>query len=130
MQYSRWPTPARLHKKWRHGYHLATTLQAKNRNASAKLPPRSRTKNAWTVAKLADEYFERTILGHWKHPNIVRSRIENVIKPAIGKKKAEDVRPETLTPCCKASLSVVRPLWRTKYCAGQSGYSISVSSGK
>lgn len=46
-----------------------------------------------TVAQLADEYFERRILGRWKHPNIVRSRIENDIKPNMGKMKAEDVKP-------------------------------------
>ena len=36
------------------------------------------------------------ILGRWKHPNIVRSRIENDIKPAIGKMKAEDVKPRDI----------------------------------
>jgi len=34
---------------------------------------------------LADEYFERMILRRWKHPNIIRSRIERNIKPNIGK---------------------------------------------
>ena len=33
----------------------------------------------------ADEYFERMINGRWKHPNIVRSRIEKDIKPHLGK---------------------------------------------
>lgn len=50
-------------------------------------------KRAVTVAKLADEYFERMIVGRWKHPNIVRSRIERDIKPAIGRIKVEDVKP-------------------------------------
>ncbi|MGB4225757.1 MAG: Arm DNA-binding domain-containing protein [Candidatus Dechloromonas phosphoritropha] len=75
------------------GYDVAGEKQERKREAAAKIEDE---KNAWTVAKLADEYFERTILGHWKHPNIVRSRIENVIKPAIGKKKAEDVRPRDI----------------------------------
>ena len=36
------------------------------------------------VGPLADEYFERMINGRWKHPNIVRSRIEKGIKPHLG----------------------------------------------
>jgi len=51
-------------------------------------------KLAVTVAQLADEYFERMILGRWKHPNIVRSRIEKDIKPNIGKLHVEDVKPK------------------------------------
>lgn len=51
-------------------------------------------KLAVTVAQLADEYFERMILGRWKHPNIVRSRIEKDIKPNIGKLHIEDVKPK------------------------------------
>jgi integrase len=48
---------------------------------------------AQTVAQLADEYFDRMIANRWKHPNIVRSRIEKDIKPSIGKLKIEDVKP-------------------------------------
>jgi integrase len=51
-------------------------------------------RNAMTVAKLADEYFEDKILGRWKHPNIVRSRIEKDIKPAIGRLALVDVTPK------------------------------------
>lgn len=72
------------------GHDVAGEKQERKREALAKLEAE---KNAWTVAKLADEYFERNILGRWKHPNIVRSRIENDIKPSIGKLRAEDVRP-------------------------------------
>jgi integrase len=72
------------------GYDVAGEKQERKREAVAKI---EKEKNAWTVAMLADEYFERTILGRWKHPNIVRARIENDIKPAIGKMKAENVRP-------------------------------------
>lgn len=43
-------------------------------------------KRAITVADLADEYFERMILGRWKHPNIVRARIEAVA--AVGRQEA------------------------------------------
>lgn len=45
------------------------------------------------MAKLADECFERMILGRWKYPSIVRSRIDKDIKPSIGKGKAKDVNP-------------------------------------
>ena len=34
-----------------------------------------------TVTTLADEYFAARILGRWKHPSIVRSRIERDVKP-------------------------------------------------
>ncbi len=50
-------------------------------------------KNAITVGQLADEYFEKNILGRWKHPNIVRSRIERDIKPNIGRLAVQDVKP-------------------------------------
>ncbi len=46
-----------------------------------------------TVGQLADEYFGARILGRWKHPSIVRSRIDNDIKPNIGKLAIGDVKP-------------------------------------
>jgi hypothetical protein len=70
------------------GHDVAGEKQERKRVAVAKIEAE---KNAVTVAQLADEYFERMILGRWKHPNIVRSRIENDIKPNMGKMKAEDV---------------------------------------
>jgi hypothetical protein len=42
------------------------------------------SRSVTTVGQLADEYFERMINGRWKHPNIVRSRIEKDIKPHLG----------------------------------------------
>lgn len=50
-------------------------------------------KNAYTMGQLAGEYFAKNILGRWKHPNIVRSRIEKDIKPNIGKIPVEEVKP-------------------------------------
>lgn len=35
-------------------------------------------KNALTARQLADEYFERTIIGHWKHPNIGKVPVKEV----------------------------------------------------
>jgi hypothetical protein len=72
------------------GYDPAAEKQERKRAAAAKIEA---DRNARTVAELADEYFERMILGRWKHPNIVRSRIERDIKPAIGKLAVEDVKP-------------------------------------
>ena len=72
------------------GHDVAGEKQEKKRVALAKI---EEAKNALTVAQLADEYFERNILGRWKHPNIVRSRIENDIKPNLGKMRADAVKP-------------------------------------
>lgn len=70
------------------GYDVAAEKQERKRQAIIKIEM-----ERYTVATLADEYFEKTILGRWKHPNIVRSRIERDIKPAIGHLAVEDVRP-------------------------------------
>lgn len=72
------------------GHDVAGEKQERKREAVAKIEA---GKLAWTTAKLADEYFERNILGRWKHPNIVRSRIEKDIKPSIGRVLAKDVQP-------------------------------------
>ena len=72
------------------GHDVAAEKQERKAAAVARMEAE---KNAVTVAQLADEYFERMILGRWKHPNIVRSRIERDIKPNIGRLKAEDVKP-------------------------------------
>jgi integrase len=72
------------------GHDVAAEKQERKAEAVAKIEAEKR---AVTVAHLADEYFERMILGRWKHPNIVRSRIEKDIKPSIGRLKVEDVKP-------------------------------------
>ena len=72
------------------GHDVAGEKQEKKREAIARI---EEAKNALTVAQLADEYFERNILGRWKHPDIVRSRIENDIKPAMGRLRADAVKP-------------------------------------
>jgi len=72
------------------GHDVAGEKKARKRDAVAKIEAQ---KNAITVAVLADEYFERNILGRWKHPNIVRSRIEKCIKPNIGGLLVADVKP-------------------------------------
>jgi len=72
------------------GHDPAGEKQEKIRKAQAQI---ERDKNAVTVGQLADEFFERMIVGRWKHPSIVRSRIERYIKPAIGRMAIEDVKP-------------------------------------
>lgn len=72
------------------GHDVAGEKQERKKKAVAKIEA---DKNAATVAQLCDEFFERVILPTWKHSDIVRRRIENDIKPAIGKMKAEDVKP-------------------------------------
>jgi integrase len=57
-----------------------------------------------TVGQLADDYFERMVLGRWKHPNIVRSRIEKDIKPNIGRLFVEDVKPAHIDAMLQAVL--------------------------
>ena len=49
---------------------------------------------AVTMGQLADDYFAAQIVGRWKHPNIVRARIENDIKPNIGRLAVTDVKPQ------------------------------------
>jgi integrase len=72
------------------GHDVAGEKQERKADGKAKIEAE---KLAQTVAQLADEYFERMIADRWKHPNIVRSRIEKDIKPSIGKLKIEDVKP-------------------------------------
>jgi integrase len=72
------------------GYDVATEKQERKAEATGKLEAK---KNTLTVGKLADEYFTKNILGRWKHPNIVRSRIERDIKPNIGKIPVDEVKP-------------------------------------
>ncbi|WP_236953212.1 MULTISPECIES: DUF4102 domain-containing protein [Methylomonas] len=59
-------------------------------------------KNAYAVVQLANEYFTKIILGRWKQPNIVRSRIEKDIKPNIGKIPVEDVKPMDISGMLEA----------------------------
>lgn len=71
------------------GHDVAGEKQQRIRDGEAKIKA---DRNRVTVSQLADEYFQRQVLGKWKHPNIVRSRIERDIKPAIGSLNLEDVR--------------------------------------
>lgn len=81
------------------GHDVAGEKQERKREGSARI---EREKAAITVADLADQYFERMILGRWKHPNIVRSRIERDIKPNIGRLAVEDVKPSHVDKLLKS----------------------------
>ena len=72
------------------GHDVAGEKQARKVEALAKM---EQEKNALRVSKLAAEYFERQILGRWKHPDILRRRIDKDINPNIGHLKVEDVKP-------------------------------------
>lgn len=72
------------------GFDVAGEKQARKADALEKI---EQEKNALRVSELAAEYFERQILGRWKHPDILRRRIDKDINPNIGHLKIEDVRP-------------------------------------
>lgn len=72
------------------GHDVAAEKQERKREAVAKIEA---GRNVYTVSHLADEYFERNILGRWKHPNILRARIEKDIRPSLGKMPVRDVKP-------------------------------------
>lgn len=72
------------------GYDVAAEKQERKVDAIEKMGAK---KNAFTAGQLADEYFAKNILGRWKHPNIVSSRIERDIKPNIGKIPVDEVKP-------------------------------------
>lgn len=80
------------------GYDVAGEKQQRKGEAVARMEAE---RNAYTMAQLADEYFERMIAGRWKHPNIVRARIEKDIKPAIGNLKVEDIKPRHIDDVLK-----------------------------
>ncbi|WP_293374790.1 site-specific integrase [Nevskia sp.] len=72
------------------GYDVAEEKQERKRSALAAIESK---KHAQNVAQLADEYFERNVRPRWKHPDIVRARIEKDIKPCLGELAIQDVRP-------------------------------------
>lgn len=72
------------------GHDVAGEKQTRKAEALALM---EQEKNALRVSKLADEYFTRQIMGRWKHPDIVRRRIDKDINPCIGHLRVEDVKP-------------------------------------
>lgn len=81
------------------GHDVAGEKQERKREAIEKIEAE---KAAWTVNQLCDQFYERVILPKWKHADIVRRRIENDIKPKLGKMKAEDVKPRDIDDMLQA----------------------------
>lgn len=81
------------------GYDVAGEKQKRKREAIEKIEA---DKAAWTVNQLCDQFYERVILPKWKHADIVRRRIENDIKPKLGKMKAENVKPRDIDDMLQA----------------------------
>jgi integrase len=80
------------------GYDPAEEKQERKRVAVAKIEAK---RTEISMGDLADMYFTDQILGRWKHPNIVRSRIENDIKPNIGRLSIAEVRPSHIDAMLK-----------------------------
>lgn len=70
------------------GHDVAGEKQERKAEALKKM---EEEKHALKVSALAAEYFERQILPRWKHPDILRRRIDKDINPCIGHMKVEDV---------------------------------------
>ncbi|HBW4966539.1 TPA: tyrosine-type recombinase/integrase [Klebsiella pneumoniae] len=81
------------------GHDVAGEKQERKAEALAKMEAE---KNAMRVSELAAEYFERQILPRWKHPDILRRRIDKDINPHIGRMKVEDVKPRHIDDMLKA----------------------------
>ena len=80
------------------GYDVAGEKQERKAKALEKMEAE---KNAMRVTELAAEYFERQILPRWKHPDILRRRIDKDINPCIGYMKVEEVKPRHIDDMLK-----------------------------
>lgn len=71
------------------GHDVAGEKQERKAEALKKM---EEEKHALRVSELAAEYFERQILNRWKHPDILRRRIDKDINPNIGHFRIEEVK--------------------------------------
>lgn len=92
------------------GYDVAAEKMERKQESAARIEVE---RNVVTVSKLADEYLLERIIGHWKHPNIVRGRIERDIKPAIGHLPLADVRPSHVDALLKSIVKRGAPTMAT-----------------
>lgn len=92
------------------GFDVAAEKKDRKRDARVRIDAE---RTAITVAQLADEYFAERIIGRWKHPNIVRSRIERDIKPSIGQLALAEVRPSHIDAMLKAIVKRGAPTMAT-----------------
>lgn len=92
------------------GYDVAGEKKERKAQAVAKIKAE---KSVMTVAALAEEYFEFRVLGRWKHPNIVRARINNDIVPHLGKLTLGGVKPTDVDSMLKAIVARGAPTMAT-----------------
>lgn len=92
------------------GFDVAGEKKERKQQALDKI---SAGKRAITVATLADEYLAERIIGRWKHPNIVRGRIERDIKPNIGSLVLAEVRPSHIDAMLKSIVKRGAPTMAT-----------------
>lgn len=78
---------------------VAAEKRERQQEAVAKIEA---ARNVYTVSQLADDYFKHHVLGRWKHPDIVRARIERDIRPSIGTLPVADVKPRHVDAMLKA----------------------------
>lgn len=81
------------------GFDPAAEKQERKKDAIAKIEAK---RAEISMGELADQYFADMIMGRWKHPNIVRARIENDIKPNIGRLAIAEVKPSHIDAMLKA----------------------------
>ena len=80
------------------GYDVAGEKQERKATALAKM---EEEKNTVSMLALANEYYARMIVGRWKHPDIVRRRIDKDIAPALGHMRLEDIKPRHIDDLLK-----------------------------
>ncbi len=81
------------------GHDVTAEKQERKKQAIEQIEAKA---NAFTAGQLADKYFSDRIMGHWKHPNIIRSKIEKDIKPYIGHMPVDLVKPLHIDEILKA----------------------------
>ncbi len=81
------------------GHDVADEKQDRKKEAVEK---REAKENAFTAGQLADKYFNDRIVGNWKHPNIIRAKIEKDINPYIGSMAVDMVKPMHVDAILKA----------------------------
>ena len=83
------------------GYDVAGEKQERKAEVKAKIEA---DQNDKTVAEIADDYFRKKVLGTWKHPDILRRRLEKDINPRMGKKKIKEIKPRDIDSLLQAIL--------------------------
>lgn len=81
------------------GYDVAAEKQQRKSDSLKKM---NEAKNVITVGVLADMYYERNIAGRIKHPNIIRSKIDKIIRPRMGNMPLEAVSPKDIDNALQA----------------------------